>query len=543
MAMEQNEGVFKLPINITTDGVVKKTLKTADTYVDKNIEITIETPDAELEAKSIGAITATAGTTDTVYTSDTETAFPITITADATVGDVKVGVKTPGFAEASDLVTVAGSSADQATKTIYIKEGSLKSSGTASAEGGNGVNLTNAGSSAPESGFYIKASAAGGASVDTAGWVDPEKTASTTVQGDTYYSIAGAELANAETTGKTYTTKNTPVLISGKGLYINEGYIQNTYIPLADLVPDDATVVAGEGGNSNLIYKTVSVYDKDGTLVAGTMGDATLSDITATDAKATVSTVSVAAKADKSGFTVSGNGAISGTASVSVATTGYATTDLAKSGKVSGDATVDASLAKIGLAAKATKTDVTVTPVISKESSTTAKTENITTTAPTGYYVAVSTAAIANSSTVTPTVATEGYGTADVNSATTTSITAGANGSGTYYIPVTSGTHSLTKADPEITNAAIMASTDIVSSTGATVTGVLSTKPTDGDYITIDTETAITKGSVTTKATCALTEGYMTASNETATITGEVDIKATQAATKYIKIYNGELLD
>lgn len=27
MAMEQNEGVFKLPINITTDGVVKKNIK------------------------------------------------------------------------------------------------------------------------------------------------------------------------------------------------------------------------------------------------------------------------------------------------------------------------------------------------------------------------------------------------------------------------------------------------------------------------------------------------------------------------------------
>lgn len=144
-------------------------------------------------------------------------------------------------------------------------------------------------------------------------------------------------MANAGIADKVYVEETGPVLVSGDYLYINKGYIGDTKIPLADLVPNEANVVAGVDGNSHLIYKTVSVYDKDGALVAGTMGDAALGEIAATDVSARVSTVSVAANEDNSAFKVTGTGEISGNTSVAIANAGYATTATTKSGTITAD--------------------------------------------------------------------------------------------------------------------------------------------------------------------------------------------------------------
>lgn len=56
---------------------------------------------------------------------------------DASISDVQVGVAKEGFVDSTDAVTINGSSAPQASKTVYIKAGSLSGSGTASAEGGS----------------------------------------------------------------------------------------------------------------------------------------------------------------------------------------------------------------------------------------------------------------------------------------------------------------------------------------------------------------------------------------------------------------------
>ena len=141
-------------------------------------------------------------------------------------------------------------------------------------------------------------------------------------------------MANAGIADKVYVEETGPVLVSGDYLYINKGYIGDTKIPLADLVPNEANVVAGVDGNSHLIYKTVSVYDKDGAFVAGTMGDAALGEIAATDVSARVSTVSVAANENNSAFKVTSIGEISGNTSVAIANAGYATT---KSGIITAD--------------------------------------------------------------------------------------------------------------------------------------------------------------------------------------------------------------
>lgn len=540
MALNVQDNKFILPIDIAAAGKATKELQTAGTYVDKNIKIEVNTPDGSLKVKKEGTLSASVSVDANVYTSDTETKYPITVKGDAAITDVQVGVANEGFVDSTDTVTINGSAAPQVSKTVYIKAGSLAGSGTASAEGGNGLALGAKQASAPESGFYVKASAAGGASVETAGWVD-ETTPSVSVNGDSYYPIEAATLANAGSEGKVYAAEAGPVLVSGDYLYINKGYIGDTKISLADLVPNDATVKAGVDGNSNLIYKTVSVYDKDGALVAGTMGDATLADIVADNASANIPTVSVTANEDGSAFKVTGSSEISGTASVSVATVGYAKSDLTKTGAVSGTASLNASLAKIAVSAEAETANLTVTPVIAKDSSSATATGAITKVAPSGHFVAVSADAIAASTTVSPTVTTAGYGTADNFSATTATVTAGSNASGLYYVPITEASHTVSKEASSVTNASATVSSAVVDETASAIT-LLSAAP-EGRYLKISAAATAQSGSVTTNAKCVSTEGYIVASTQTLPITETVSVGVTNAADKFIKIYNGELVE
>ena len=540
MALNVQDNKFILPIDIAAAGKATKELQTAGTYVDKNIKIEVNTPDGSLEVKKEGTLSASVSVDANVYTSDTATKYPLTVKGDAAITDVQVGVKNEGFVDSTDAVTIAGSSAPQASKTVYIKAGSLSGSGTASAEGGNGLALGAKATSAPESGFYVKASAAGGASVATAGWVD-ETTPSVSVSGDSYYPIDAATLANAGTANKVYVEETGPVLVSGDYLYINKGYIGDTKIPLADLVPNEANVVAGVNGNSHLIYNTVSVYDKDGALVAGTMGDAVLGDISANDATANVSTVSVAPNGDNSAFKVTGTGAISGNTSVAVTGAGYATTSTTKSGTISGTANVEASLNKITVGAVTEHANLTVTPVITKDSSSAAATGAITKVAPSGHYVAVSADAISASTTVAPSVTSDGYGTADNFNASNTTITAGSAASGLYYVPINEAAHSVSKEASSVTNASATVSSAVVDETSSAVT-LLSTAP-EGRYLKISAAATAQNGSVTTNAKCVSTEGYITSSTETLPITETVTVGVTNAADKFIKIYNGELVE
>ena len=540
MALNVQDNKFILPIDIAAAGKVTKELQTAGTYVDKNIKIEVNTPDGSLEVKKEGALSASVSVDANVYTSDTETNYPITVKGDASITDVQVGVKNEGFVDSTDAVTIAGSSAKQVSKTVYIKAGSLSGSGSASAEGGNGLTLGAMSTSAPESGFYVKASAAGGASVATAGWVD-ENTPSVSVNGDSYYPIDAATLANAGTADKVYAEETGPVLVSGDYLYINKGYIGDTKIPLADLVPNEANVTAGKDGNSHLIYKNVSVYDKDGALIAGTMGDAVLGEITATGVSANVSTVSVAATEDNSAFKVTGTGNISGNTSVAVTGAGYATSSTTKSGTISGTASVDASLNKITVGAVAGQTNLTVTPVITKDSSSAAATGAITKVAPSGHYVAVSADAINASTTVAPSVTSEGYGTTDNFNASNATITAGSAASGLYYVPINEASHAVSKEASSVTNASATVSSAVVDENAAEVT-LLSAAP-EGRYLKISAAATAQSGSVTTNAKCVSTEGYITASTQTLPITESVSVGITNAADKFIKIYNGELVE
>ena len=533
--------VFELPIDVTAAGEVSKTLATADTYVDRNIKVTVRTPDADLkivEAEGSGAITATVSTTDKKYTSDTPTAHAIIIAADAHVNKTTVGVNQAGFLASTDTIDIAAADATQNTKTIYVKEGAITATGEATADGN--VKLEKAGE-APSTGFYVRAAAAGSAQVTTAGWVEPG--APIESSGDAYYTLPTTSFDNKEVSGKTYEDIDgkAPVLVEGGYLYISEGYIKDSKISLAKLVPDHGTLPVVDA-KSEWMYKGYSAYDNEGKLVAGTMGDAVLGDISATNVKATVSTVSVAA--NEGAFKVTGSGDISGKTSVAVTQRGLATTEMSKTGDIAGTANVEATLAKIGLAATADKESAIVKPVITKDTST-AKSGAITTTQPTsGKYVAVSAAAIAQSVTVTPTVATEGYGTADLHSATAKTITVGTEASDRFYIPLNAGSHSASAETPVVVNAtATVAQTEETTAgfEGNLAAGILSAAP-SGEYITLKANATKTAGSLSSNVTCTATEGYIEAGSETKTVSGSVDVNVTAAADKYIRVYDGTIL-
>ena len=533
--------VFELPIDVTAAGEVSKTLATADTYVDRNIKVTVRTPDADLkivEAEGSGAITATVSTTDTTYTSDSATKYAIKIAADAHVNKTTVGVNQAGFLASTDTIDIAAADAVQNTKTLYVKEGAITATGEATATGN--VTLASAGA-APESGFYIKAAAAGSAKVTTAGWVEPGNPIESS--GDAYYTLPTTSFGNTEVSGKTYEDidAKAPVLVEGGYLYIGEGYIRDSKISLAKLVPDHGTLPVVDA-KSEWMYKGYSAYDNEGKLVAGTMGDAVLGDISATNVKATVSAVSVAA--NEGIFKVTGSGDISGKTSVAVTQRGLATTDMSKTGDIAGTANVEATLAKIGLAATADKESAVVKPVITKDTST-AKSGAITTVQPTsGKYVAVSAAAIAESVTVTPTVATEGYGTADLHSATAKTISVGTEASDRFYIPLNAGSHSASAETPVVVNAtATVAQTEETTAgfEGNLSAGILSAAP-SGEYITLKANATKTAGSLSSNVTCTATEGYIEAGSETKTVSGSVDVNVTAAADKYIRVYDGTIL-
>ena len=57
MALNVNENKFVLPIDVESAGTITKELQTQGTYVDKNIKITVNTPDGTLEAKKNGDLT------------------------------------------------------------------------------------------------------------------------------------------------------------------------------------------------------------------------------------------------------------------------------------------------------------------------------------------------------------------------------------------------------------------------------------------------------------------------------------------------------
>lgn len=69
---------------------------------------------------------------------------------------------------------------------------------------------------------------------------------------------------------------DTPIITSGGYLHITAGYTPERYLPLSKLVPDVATITTS---TSNKLLTGESAYDKDGTLITGSMPSQTNSSL------------------------------------------------------------------------------------------------------------------------------------------------------------------------------------------------------------------------------------------------------------------------
>lgn len=531
---------FILPIDIDANGKVEKVLKTGKKYVDKDVQVVVNVPDASFNAVDAGEITAVVSTDDTTYTSVAETRYAVNIMANASAPEVSVdAVDVAGFAAATDEITINANTAEQDSKTIYIKEGTIGGTGSASvesAEGAKHIELAEG-----DGDFVFVAKATGSVGVTKAGWVDPENNAVVSTDADTTYSIKKVTLTNSQANADDFTEVTAPVLTEDGYLFLSEGYIKDTKISLATLVPDDANITSE---NADMVYNTVKAYDSDGKLIVGTMGDAALGAISADDASATVEVITVTAAEDGKSFKVSGSQDIAGTTHVAVATRGLAETSLEKSGVISGTADVDASLDVIELSATiAEGSDGAVKPEIKKLDST-AKSSEIATVAPTGvHYVSVKSDAIEKIAKVTPVVTSEGYGAADVNVAVEVDVNAGASASDTYYIGIENGDVVSVATNPEEATVSIEVTTSVEKSDeDIDTTGVLSVAPTGKPYITLAAASNAPTASVTGDVVTTVTEGYVESTkSNTKTISASFSTTAGESA-QYIIVYTGEFI-
>ena len=82
-------------------------------------------------------------------------------------------------------------------------------------------------------------------------------------------SISAASFANTATSGTSYVDISSfaPALVTGSGLYINSGYVDNLYISLAQLVPDTPSADLA----SSKILSGYSALNRDGQLIAGSI--------------------------------------------------------------------------------------------------------------------------------------------------------------------------------------------------------------------------------------------------------------------------------
>ena len=274
------------------------TLNTADKYVDKDIELTVE---AKEGSGTISGGSLTHGpitTTDKTYLTGTSTndGYKVTITNDASVGAISANI-TEGWLANGDIAAKPATDVNTVSKDFYVKKGAASITA--------GQNIPVSGSITNNNGT-LTATLDGSKTINgsaTAGWVtsvtgasvsasgqatvnatdlDENLKAENIVQDVTIFGVTGTgpvttppSFTNTGAEGATYKDVSTtaPVLKSGDYLYISKGYVsENQKISLAQLVPNGSNVT----GKKDLIYKTISAYDNDGNLVAGTMDDATI---------------------------------------------------------------------------------------------------------------------------------------------------------------------------------------------------------------------------------------------------------------------------
>ena len=165
------------------------------------------------------------------------------------------GTKTPSITKNSNtnIAEAGAATTTQPADGYYVAVSSAANTGTVAAT----ATVTSAGYGTTTSGQYTTTPSS-------------NLTVGAAASAVTYIPISGATFANAATSGTTYTdiSNSAPVLVSGDYLYINAGYVENSKISLAQLVPDGASASL----TGDYILSGYSAYDNNGALVAGTIG-------------------------------------------------------------------------------------------------------------------------------------------------------------------------------------------------------------------------------------------------------------------------------
>lgn len=222
----------------------------------------------------------------------------------STSGTATVNVGTKGFTDESSYSgTVTGAISGTATVSGSMNAIGLGvtdpkningtiSSVTVGAKSGSTFPVTGSGSTSGTVTAKVTSTGYGTKDVETgSGTVSGSITLNAT--------IPAAELKNSSTSGRTYTDLSTsaPILISGDYLYINEGYIKDSKISLARLVPDlEGYTMAG----SDQMLDGYTLYDINGNPVTGNIQTKSSSNLTADGATIKVPAGYYAEEASKS---------------------------------------------------------------------------------------------------------------------------------------------------------------------------------------------------------------------------------------------------
>lgn len=193
------------------------------------------------------------------------------IAVQAQSGAVTQGTPTVGaagyLADASQI-TVNGITAGNQNTTYYIPvpSGTFTNNQTSGTSAGtiNRGQLLKIGKGWYDSDTYYTAQANSGTKTITS-------SGTISVDGYVNATVAAANLSGTATADVTYNdisnTAGTPVLVANGGLYINAGYIDNTYISTAHLVPDGTDIT----GHREWILEGHTALDEDGILITGSM--------------------------------------------------------------------------------------------------------------------------------------------------------------------------------------------------------------------------------------------------------------------------------
>lgn len=276
------------------------TIPTSGKYIDRDIEVDIAAAESTIAAGAIkaNAPTVTSGSASQAATGFTKstsaTDYYVTLSTTAGTAKSNAGVQTDGYVttdKTAQSATATSVSVSGNGDKLYIPTNTISASTTDLTAPSVAVSgaATGMETSSSATSYYVtvsgsgtngsvkgKATAGATTGIVPASTTATQATATTitpgiTGSGDKVY-IKAATLSNTKGTG-TYAENTTVSIPSGGALYINAGYMPNTYITL-DQILDGKADTAGSILDSKIASGYV-MYDVDGVKHTGSMANVT----------------------------------------------------------------------------------------------------------------------------------------------------------------------------------------------------------------------------------------------------------------------------